>query len=141
VMLDRARALEALTARRLARGKNRLAGLPPGRRYLEEQRLRSEARQDLSRWLQQVCLELAAELQAPDFLRQERRLVQPGGSGGAHELVLNWAFLIPPGAAGEFKDRLAAYDRRHRRFGLTFEGTGPWPPYSFAPSLSLDPEP
>jgi hypothetical protein len=53
--------------------------------------------------------------------------------------VLNWAFLVPRGAVADFQARVQQAARDHGRHGLLFEYTGPWPPYSFSPSLQPGP--
>jgi hypothetical protein len=45
-------------------------------------------------------------------------------------MVLNGAYLVPEGRAGEFADQVRALTERHPAVRL--ELTGPWPPYSFA---------
>jgi hypothetical protein len=140
-LLTRARALEAHLTDRLAREADRLAALPPGRRYQEEQRLRVEAEQELSRWLRQVCRELAGELNDFALHRRDGRLTHRDGNGSGQEMVFNWAFLVPQAAAAGFGARIEAANRRHSPTGLVFELTGPGPPYSFSPALNLEPEP
>ena len=140
-LLTKTLALEAHLADRLAREMDRLVALPSGRRYLEEQRLRSEAEQELFRWLRKVCRELAAELNDVSLHHRDGRLADRGGNGSGQEMVLNWAFLVPKAAAAAFQARIEAANRHHGPYGLIFKCTGPWPPYSFSPSLTMEPEP
>lgn len=140
-MLDRARALEAHLNVLLAREAPGLAGLTPGRRYLAEQRLRGEAEKELHRWLRKAGAGLAAELQDCALRQCQRPLPERGGNGSPRETVLNWAFMVPIPAAAAFKARIEAANRRHAPWGLEFTCTGPWPPYSFCPTLALAGEP
>ncbi len=140
-LLDRPRALEAHLAELLAREADRLDPLPPGRRYLEEQRLRGQAEQELYRRLREVGQELAGELQDYALHQRQRRLADRNGNGSGLEMILNWAFMVPKPAAAGFKARIDAANRRHGPWGLVFKCTGPWPPYSFSPSLTVEADP
>jgi hypothetical protein len=135
-LLNRAAAREAFFGARLAAETEPLAALAPGRRYLREQRLRSQSEQDLHRWLWEVSREMNRDLGrfASDLC--ERR-VRPQVEGDQnYEMVLNWAFMVVRELAEKFKGRIDAANARHGQRGLIFECTGPWPPYSFSPALA-----
>ncbi len=140
-LLTRALALETHLAQRLAQEGDRLEGLPAGRRYLEEQRLRRGVERELPRWLREVCQELGAALQDCALHWVQGRLSDRGGNGSGQEMILNWAYLVPKAAAAGFKARIEAANRLHSPNGLVFECTGPWPPYSFSPSLTMETDP
>ena len=53
--------------------------------------------------------------------------------------ILNWAFLVPRGAAEDFGVRVQRINAAHVEEGLVLELSGPWPPYSFCPSLEPEP--
>jgi hypothetical protein len=140
-LLTRALALEVHLAQRLAQEGDRLEGLPAGRRYLEEKRLRRGVEQELPRWLREVCQELGAALQDYALHWAQGRLSGRGGNGSGQEMILNWAFLVPKAVAAGFKARIEAANRLRSPYGLMFECTGPWPPYSFSPSLTMETDP
>jgi hypothetical protein len=58
-------------------------------------------------------------------------------AGTGAEVVLNWAFLVSPAALDEFRGRLARLNGAEAFPGLMLTLTGPWPPYSFVPDLSV----
>jgi hypothetical protein len=138
-LLHRSRVREEFLSRKLAQEAPRLATLSPGRRYFHEQRLRVELEKDLNRWLGRVCQEMVQDLRGYAVDLCERRLLSREAPSRQGDLILNWAFLVPRSAVPEFKRRLEAANAHHGRRGLVFECTGPWPPYSFSPSLTQEP--
>ena len=139
-MLDRAGAKDELFALKLAREGERLTALSPGKRYFEEQRLRAACDQELQRWLQKVCREVWTDLRDYAAENQERRLLSRETTGSDHDMVWNWALLIPRPAVGGFKARIQEVNAQCADRGLRLEVTGPWPPYSFCPALDMEPE-
>ena len=137
-MLDRAGAKEKLIARLLDQEADRLGALTPGKRYFQEQRLRSGCDGKLEHWLKEVCQELLTGLRiyAPDL--RKRRLLSREVTGSDKDMVLNWAFLVPEKAVPGFRARVQAANLRYGQWGLGFECTGPWPPYSFSPTLKME---
>jgi hypothetical protein len=123
-MLDRTVTSENLTPA--------LGEQSPGIKYLAAKRSQAASKEARSQWLRAVCEQAAGELrqQAPAF--RERRVWKAGGPSDA---IFNWAFLLPAGEEGDFRQRIARLDERHGPLGLNFVVTGPWPPYSFAPAL------
>lgn len=110
----------------------------PGKNYLERKRTETEAAERLSEWLTTVCQKAAGglEQQASDF--RERRLWNGSDSDGPVEVIVNWAFLVPGGAEADFRRLVQELDEQHGPSGLSFALSGPWPPYSFAPSLGRE---
>jgi hypothetical protein len=56
-------------------------------------------------------------------------------TGEERDMVMNCSYLIEDVDGEQFLDLVRELDRQHSPHGLTFEATGPWPPYSF---LTLD---
>jgi hypothetical protein len=139
-MLDRAAAQEKLLSLRLAQEADRLAGLSPGRRYFQEQRLRAGSAQELQEWLQEVGRELWRELHTYAAAVRERRLLAREASGSDKEMLWNWAFLVAEKAVEDFRARIGEANAQYSDRGLVLEFTGPWPPYSFTPALDLKSE-
>jgi hypothetical protein len=139
-LLDRSRAKEKLFSLKLAREAARLGALPPGMRYFQEQRLRTDCDQELTQWLRAVFRELWTDLR--DFVGEvrERRLFPREVTGSNKDMVFNWAFLVPEKAVPSFRTRIREANARHSSGGLEFDCTGPWPPYSFTPPLDLEAE-
>lgn len=139
-MLDQAGAKEKLFSLKLTEEADRLGALSPGKRYFQEQRLRAGCDRDLQRWLKDVSQELWADLLYFSTEVRERRLLSREASGSDHDMIWNWAFLLPKTAVPGFLDRLRQAKAQWAHCGLSLECTGPWPPYSFTPALDLEPE-
>jgi hypothetical protein len=139
-MLDRSGAQEKLFSLKLAQEAERLEALSPGKRYFQEQRLRAAGDQELQRWLKEVCRELWADLRDYAADLRERRLLSREATGSDKDMVLNWAFLVPEKAGPAFQTRIREANAQYAHRGLVFECTGPWPPYSFTPTLEMETE-
>ena len=109
----------------------------PGARYFEEKRMRAKWERDFNLRLREFCRRAAAALaqHAGSFL--ERKVLAPVEAATGAEAVLNWAFLVSPAALDEFRGCLAPLNRGEAFPGLVLTPTGPWPPYSFVPDLSM----
>jgi Gas vesicle synthesis protein GvpL/GvpF len=132
-MLNREKALQGLQSRYQA-GMD-LASLAPGMRYLHEQKARMAVEKELKSWLQKTCARVADDLRsyATDF--QTRKVIGSGDAKSNSEVVLNWAFLVPRGTRTDLCDHVERTSSELADQGLTFEITGPWPPYNFTPQL------
>jgi hypothetical protein len=110
-----------------------LESLPEGTRYLKERQARQGAEKDLDQWLKETSTAIADDLRnyAVDFRVRD---VPPIGITEG-EGVLNWAFLVLKKSKAEFRERVKRASDELGSQGLTFEVTGPWPPYNFAPSI------
>jgi hypothetical protein len=122
--LDRQQALAARLAAAIAAG-DYVPAAAPGRRHLEEQRLRREWERDIGAWALAAADDLAHDLTALAHGFVERRI--PAGQ----ELLFNWAFLVPTRALTRFRARIEAAAEPCRERGLHLGCKGPWPPYSF----------
>jgi hypothetical protein len=136
--LNRALAQQVLFSRKQLNAAGRLASLSPGHRYLQEQRLRSEAEQELGRWVPGVCRRLLLELRSLAADDGERQVLPLTGENRDQEMICNWAFLISRAAVADFKARVDEANAGLDRQGLVFACTGPWPPYTFSPALTIE---
>jgi hypothetical protein len=112
--------------------ESRAAAGEGGRAYLERRRLEQLVTTELEHFAAEVVeashdrLLTAAEdgtlgpLQSPEL------------SGRSDEMLLNAAYLVPADAA-ELKEAVAELAQRYVELGVTYEVTGPWPPYNFVP--------
>ena len=137
-LLNRSRAREEFIAAHLGRQAETLAALTPGRRYFQEHLMRHQAEQDLCRWLKDACREVMLALKGHVRQVREHRLWSPDSLDAGQEMIVNWAFLVDRGQAAAFAAQIAAANVRGERWGLAFEITGPWPPYSFCPALTSE---
>lgn len=136
--LDSAKARKELFSQRLASQLDHLSYLPPGARYFEEQRILTEAQKEFKQWVREICRELKDDLNqyATDF--SERKAVIRDVDRKGWERVCNWEFLIPRSRLADLRARVEGKNGEHFLRGLVFELSGPWPPFSFTPSLCME---
>lgn len=134
-LLDKAAARDKIFSQTVAGQEAYLAALPAGQRYFQEQRLRAGVERQLRLRLKKIGQELAGDLSQLAAEFRPRRVLNRSVTGKELDMVLNWAFLVPRRAVAAFQARLHRANRDYSPEGLTFEYSGPWPPYSFAPGL------
>jgi hypothetical protein len=137
-LMDRAKAKEELLSVILAREAAPLASLSPGARYFQEQRIRAGAEKELNLWLKEICKRVANDLGGYDADFRERKVLSREATGVDGDMVLNWAFLVPRTVTRDFQTRIERANTNHAQQGLAFHLSGPWPPYSFRPSLNME---
>jgi len=135
VLLDRTKAKEKRLSMMFSKESEHLASLAPGKRYFREQQIRAVIEKELSDWLKEICMGIADDISdyATDFF--ERKLLPYGATGTDGEIIFNWAFLVPQNTMSVFLERIKQLNADHASQGLTFAISGPWPPYSFTPSV------
>ena len=98
-----------------------------GREYLQRRRDELASARDAAAVAAVAHARLAAAAEAAVVNRPQPREL----TGRDEQMLLNGAYLVPDG-----DERLAAevaqLAEEHRDAGITFELTGPWPPYNFA---------
>lgn len=134
--LQRSKATQALAAEAMAGLEERLAR-SPGMRFLQQQRLQSQAAGRLKEWTAGARDRLRQELRccATDITERAVTGAAPPDQG---EMVLNLAVLVP---RSEAERMLAAVEQLNGEWGprgLTVQCTGPLPPYSFTPPLTTE---
>ena len=134
-MLERKKAQAAMFSGSLAGREAELCGLSQGARYLLERRLKADLEGELQAWLQKICEELIEDLRRMAAPYRRRPVLSLGAKNEDPEMVLNYAFLVPRSTGEEFQGRILEANASHRARGLSFEVSGPWPPYSFSSSL------
>jgi hypothetical protein len=134
-LLDRPRARNEMVSTKLVEQEATLSSVTVGIRYFQEQRIRINAEKKLNGWLRETCDALAAELctHASDF--SERQLISCGDSRNGLDKILDWAFWVPRHATADFRAQIDEANAKNERYGLVLGLSGPWPPYSFCPSL------
>jgi hypothetical protein len=138
--LDRKKAREEYITTALAANAQRMPH-SAGARYLQEQRIRTGADKELNRMVKAIGEELWKELNRIAEDVKERRVLPSGGEGDIEgEMVLNWAFLVPRENLPAFKRQIDGANASRLETGLVFHCSGPWPPFSFTPNLSLESE-
>lgn len=134
-LLDRAGALRGL----IYPAADELAG-SPGTRYFQDRRIKAQLEQEFNQRLRAFSQSAAAALATHTGGFRERKVRTPMDEKTKSEIVLNWAFLIPPEAFEDFKACLEQFNISNAFPGLMLALTGPWPPYSFAADLSGGPQ-
>lgn len=134
--LDRSRAEAPVLAAALARG---VSGNSPGARYLQEKRVRANIGHEISTWVRERCREIAAALSEYAVELRDRG-VGSAEASGAESPIFNWAFLVPVAQVVAFQARVEAFHTELAERGLSVEWSGPWPSYSFTPTLDANGE-
>ncbi len=121
--------------------KETLSSLTPGKRYIEEKRLVGNIDERLKVWLNEVASELTEKLEnfSSDFV-ERKVLLESEQHNGKGKMVWNWAFLLPKDVISDFQVQIEKSNSMERFNELNLEISGPWPPYSFTPKLSLSAE-
>jgi hypothetical protein len=115
--------------------RNEAAKAEGGKSYFLTKRLNDTISNRTDESLREICNE------AHDRLRdvsQDARVNRPQSkelTGEERDMIMNCSYLIEDVDGERFLDLVRELDRQHTSHGLTFEATGPWPPYSF---LTLD---
>ncbi|MBO0722801.1 MAG: GvpL/GvpF family gas vesicle protein, partial [Blastocatellia bacterium] len=111
------------------------ASLPPGLRYLQEQKARIAVEKGLYSWLEKTSETVADDLRCSATEMKIRKVVASAESESDSEVVSNWALLVPRSVRGDLRGRVERASAELANQGLVFELTGPWPPYNFTPQL------
>ena len=135
VLLDREKAKEKQINEALVREAEQLASLTPGKRYFQEQRIRTDVEKELNSWLKEVCEKTTRDLNsfATDFY--DRKSILHGVNGSDGVIIRNWALLVSRIVKVDFRARIDLTNIDLSPQGLVFELSGPWPPYSFSPDV------
>ena len=136
-LLDRGQALEGPGSPGRPAADERAPAASPGARYFEEKRIKAQWERDFNFRLKEFCRRAAAALAQHAGGFRERKVLAPVEAAAGAEAVLNWAFLVSPAALDEFRGCLARFNAGEAFPGLMLTPTGPWPPYSFVPDLSV----
>lgn len=132
--LDNRKAEARFLAAALARQEG-VRSSSPGRRYIEERKIQAGVGQELDTWLKEVSAGIARALLDHAVEFREREVVSGGAPDEAGARILNWAFLVSRSRVDNFNARLQRINAEHAEHGLVLDLSGPWPPYSFCPSL------
>ena len=137
-LLDGEKAKGKLYSTIITAEAERLASLSPGARYFQEKRIQSNIGKELNLRCKEILQEVAGDLDhyASDFC--PRKALSRDATGLDVDMIANWAYLVPVNFAEIFCSRVDHANEVHGQDGLTFQVSGPWPPYSFCPKLEMD---
>ncbi|MBI5419305.1 MAG: GvpL/GvpF family gas vesicle protein [Deltaproteobacteria bacterium] len=135
VFLERSKA-----EKRLIEADDRFLKVSPsqGTRYMQLRRLRAEAGKEVTLWAKTVMQDLGKELEREEA---DMRSVKPRALDPREmplERIACWAFLLRRETVEHFRRRVEQSGARYREWGVHLDLSGPWPPYSFCPSLGND---
>jgi hypothetical protein len=110
----------------------------PGQRYLLERKFAEQSKAAIRAASLRMAKRVFDELGSLSRDAIARPLVPNATAAASADptMVLNGAFLVPRDALEPFRAKLGALVRELQPRGLTFDFTGPWPPYNFASGAS-----
>jgi hypothetical protein len=135
---SRSSAKKRLLDEKLAVMSENLQAMAPGLRYFKERQITAEVDKGLSRWLAGVCGAVERELKALSA-DSEKRSVIKALEDGTMEVVANWAFLVNEYAVQTFEAAIVRWNEKLSEQGIILKCSGPWPPYTFSPTLEMEP--
>ena len=107
----------------------------PGQRYLLERKLADQGKGAVRAASHRMAQQIFDDLKSLARDALARPLTPPPDPGGGRApdatLVLNGAFLVDRKRLDEFRSAVGAHVREYQPRGLSFDFTGPWPPYNF----------
>lgn len=109
----------------------------PGARYFQEKRLRAEVTRHVEVWSCQIAEEIQGELAADAVGVCPLPVLPRSFSERPDDMVLNCAVLLVSRRVADFCNRAKTLSARLEPHGVTIELSGPWPPYSFCPTLDI----
>jgi hypothetical protein len=122
---------ERFRARLAAEGGVGSADQGSGRAYMQQRALERDLDASVGSFAAEVANDAHDRLAASaDDARVNP--ARPSLGGGRGEMVLNGAYLVSSARDDEFRAALAELEAQYADDGVTFQLTGPWPPYNFA---------
>jgi hypothetical protein len=115
----------------IARLRREASAAPPGQRYLLERKIAEQGKQAARSVSHRLAKQVFDELRPLARDAVARPLVPESGRAPEATLVLNGAFLVDRNRLDEFRAAVGGHVRAFQPRGLTFDFTGPWPPYNF----------
>jgi hypothetical protein len=103
-----------------------------GREYLLRRRREREVAEELARFKSDCARASHARLAAAAEEARSNPPQPPELSGRTDEMLLNGAYLVASADTG-LREAVAELDSLYGARGVTYEVTGPWPPYNFVP--------
>jgi hypothetical protein len=102
----------------------------PGQRYLLQKKITEQREQEVRAYLRETAQDCFDKLREKSVkaVRHKLPAETPAGKGRA---ILYAAFLVKTETLDDFRKVLTDLISQHKRSGLDFDFTGPWPPYNF----------
>lgn len=115
--------------------KRRHAPSSPGARYFHERHLHLQADKKARQCWPAVAKQVGNELKDHAHKTCPLRLQPRNVSGRREEMIFNCAFLLRRENLTDFQAHVESFDADFREQGIAVALSGPWPPYSFCPSI------
>ena len=113
-----------------------------GTAYLKQKQREQQARTTVDSWLQDVSDTMHTKLRSEAVREVEvldpRRAVLAAPD---EALAFNWAVLVDRSRHDALRTQVQQFESEYSERGLSFQLTGPWPPYTFRPLLSTQDSP
>lgn len=103
----------------------------PGQRYLLERKIAEESKLVIRSVSQRLAREIFDAVRAVAREAVTRPVAPASAAAPEATMVLNAAFLVDRGRLEEFRSEVTRQMRSGEPRGLSFDFTGPWPPYNF----------
>ena len=103
-----------------------------GQDYLRRRQAEATAKRQADTFALECAHESHAKLSAAALDARTNRPQSPELSGRSEQMLLNGAYLVPRGDTG-LESAVQELRRLFGERGVTYELTGPWPPYNFVP--------
>ncbi len=116
--------------------RHKLFSDAPGRRYFQEKQLLTDVSKQTRLWTRDVTQRLQQTLSAWAIAVHPLRLAASNGVAG--EMLFNNSLLVPRNRGADLRAGVKRLNAQHAERGVSVELSGPWPPYSFSPSLEQD---
>ena len=133
--VDKPQARARLLAARLAAENEQLAGLTPGARYFQEQKIKGGVDRELTSWLQGIADGITFSFHELFSASREGRLLAQELTTRSDEMFFHADLLVPIHAVERLQGLATEWNASHAALGLELESSGPWPPYHFTPVL------
>ena len=136
--LDRNKLKNLLFQQRVEKAGATLSELSPGVKYFKEKQILAEVEKEIASWLDGKIDRIAGGLTAISAQLLARKNVKLAFDENENELVANWAILTEIADFEKMSEQISKMNMDPDLDGLELKLSGPWPPYSFAPSLEME---
>lgn len=113
----------------------RLSSATPGEAYLLRRKRDELVQREVLRLLDHRTDKIYQQVLCWSVEGRRNKLLSKRATGKEQNMILNAALLILKPEVASFKERIDGLAATHEEDGLSFEISGPWPPYNFCPDL------
>lgn len=136
--LDKKKLVKKQLAADIEAQSEKLDKLAPGVRYFQEKKLEDAAQNSVSLWLQNCVANFSSQVEPFIVESADRKILSREATGKETDMVINWALLLEKERVAELEAMVQQVNGQSAVTGLVLELSGPWPPYSFCPTLAPD---